>query len=192
MVVTAMMASPAFSQKDAGWYFTGAYEVDTHWPQNPCGAGYQIGSSVGIFAESPDLIFVFARGCLPVNDDNWGSPVAIVPSRDAAPYSLQRDDPARHPKWTYVLYILDSEGRLVDNWDQHNHMFVRPQRIEQRRFALRECLVGDRPGHQQAGQSKHRCTPPPGGWRGGYRGVCQLGPDDWSIQLSSAGVALES
>jgi len=129
MVVTAMMATPALAQKDLGWYFTGAYEVDTDWPQNPCGAGYQTAAVSGVFAESPDRIVVFARGCLPVNDDDWGSPVAIIPSRDAAPFDIGRDDPARHPRWTHVLYILDSKGRLVENWDQHNHMFIRPHRI---------------------------------------------------------------
>ena len=126
-----VVASPALAQKNPGSYYTGPYELDPNWPQNPCGDGYQIGSVGGIFAESPDRVFVFARGCLPaITDDSWGGPISIIPSRNAAGYDLSRDDAERHPKWTQVLYILDRNGKLVENWDQHNGMFVRPHRVK--------------------------------------------------------------
>ena len=41
-------------QQKGGGDITGPYEVVTGWPQNWCGAGYQIGSTSGIWAESPD------------------------------------------------------------------------------------------------------------------------------------------
>ena len=132
LAATIMMlaVSPAMAQKDAGAYFTGPYEVDPSWPQNPCGAGYQIGSVGGIFAETPDRVFVFARGCLPeMTDRSWGGPISLVPSRNASGYDLSREEPDRHPKWTHVLYVLDRNGKLVENWDQHNAMFVRPHRV---------------------------------------------------------------
>jgi hypothetical protein len=128
--IMMLAVSPAMAQKDAGTYFTGPYEVDPSWPQNPCGAGYQIGSVGGIFAETPDRVFVFARGCLPeMTDGSWGGPISLVPSRNASGYDLSREDPDRHPKWTHVLYVLDRNGKLVENWDQHNAMFVRPHRV---------------------------------------------------------------
>ena len=49
---------------------TGPYEVVAGWPQNWCGAGYQIGSTAGIWAETPDRVIVFSRGCLPC----WRNP----------------------------------------------------------------------------------------------------------------------
>ena len=110
---------------------TGPYEVVPNWPQNPCGEGYQIGSSSGIFAESPDRIFIFARGCLPeLTDGSFGGYQSLIPSRNASGYDLSRDDEARHPVWNYVLYIVDRDGELVENWDQHNKMFVRPHRVK--------------------------------------------------------------
>ena len=125
------VASSALAQKTPGSYYTGPYELDPNWPQNPCGDGLQIGSVGGIFAETPDRVFVFARGCLPkMTDRSWGRPISIVPSRNASGYDLSRDDPERHPKWTHVLYVLDRNGKLVENWDQHNGMFVRPHRVK--------------------------------------------------------------
>ncbi len=123
-------AVPAMSG-DVHPYATGPYTVDTSWPQNPCGEGFHIGSVGGIFAESPDRIFVFARGCLPeMERNNIGGPTALVPRRNASGFDLSRDDPERHPKWSHVLYVLDSKGALVENWDQHNKMFVRPHRVK--------------------------------------------------------------
>ena len=45
---------------------TGPYDLVAGWPQNYCGEGFQIGSTAGIWAESPDRVLIFARGCLPV------------------------------------------------------------------------------------------------------------------------------
>ncbi len=117
--------------KDVEHYLTGPYNIDPNWPQNPCGTDYQIGSVGGIFAETPNRIFVFARGCLPVLERSGvGGPTSLSPSRNASGYDLSRDDPERHPKWSHVLYILNREGALIDNWDQHNDMFVRPHRVK--------------------------------------------------------------
>ena len=126
-----LAATPLMAQKGGG-NETGAYDVVPNWPQNPCGEGYQIGSSGGIFAESPDRIFFFARGCLPEIESRrpQRGPQSLVPARNASGYDLSRDDPERHPKWTHVLYVVDREGKLVENWDQHNAMFVRPHRVK--------------------------------------------------------------
>ena len=125
------LAMPLMSQEKGGGNETGPYEVVPNWPQNPCGEGYQIGSASGIFVESPDRIFIFARGCLPeLTDGSFGEYQSMVPSRNASGYDLSRDDEARHPVWNYVLYIVDRDGKLVENWDQHNKMFVRPHRVK--------------------------------------------------------------
>ena len=61
------------SQEKGGNGATGPYELVANWPQNPCGDGYQVGSTAGIFAESPDNVFIFQRGCLPVLKPEDGS-----------------------------------------------------------------------------------------------------------------------
>ena len=93
-----------------GGDITGPYELVTGWPQNWCGAGFQIGSTAGIRAESPDRVIVFSRGCLPVLP-NAGEP---VPTRNASGYDLSQRDPARHPRWDHVVNFVDRNGRLIE------------------------------------------------------------------------------
>jgi peptidylamidoglycolate lyase len=112
-------------QPKGGGDVTGPYEVVTGWPQNWCGAGYQIGSTSGIWAESPDRVIVFARGCLPVLE-SIGDP---VPTRNASGYDLSQKDPARHPRWDHIVNFVDRNGRLIESWEQHNKLFVRPHRV---------------------------------------------------------------
>ena len=117
-------------QAKGGGDETGPYDLVPDWPQNPCGPGYQVGSTGGILAESPDRVFILQRGCLPeLADGTWGEPQSLVPSRNASGYSLSASDPDRHPRWDHILYIVDRDGRMTDSWEQHNHLFVRPHRV---------------------------------------------------------------
>ncbi len=88
--------------------------------------GYQGGSVGGVFAETPDRVFVFQRGCLPVMDHGND----IVPERNASGFDLSQKDPARHPRWDHVVLIYNRDGKLVESWEQHNKLFVRPHRVK--------------------------------------------------------------
>jgi peptidylamidoglycolate lyase len=137
-VYTGAAEAPAVAQAPAGAQAqtkggddaTGPYELVPNWPQNPCGAGYQVGSTGGIFAESPDRVLILQRGCLPaLTDGTWGEYLSITPSRNASGFDLSQKDPARHPRWDHILYIVDRDGKMIDSWEQHNKMFVRPHRV---------------------------------------------------------------
>jgi peptidylamidoglycolate lyase len=111
-------------QQKGGGDITGPYDVVAGWPQNWCGAGFQIGSTAGIFAETPDRVMIFARGCLPALKE----PGEPVPTRNASGYSLAA--PAdRHPRWDHVVTFVDRNGKMIESWEQHNKLFVRPHRI---------------------------------------------------------------
>jgi peptidylamidoglycolate lyase len=112
-------------QDKGGGDVTGPYEVVPGWPQNWCGPGFVIGSTGGIWAETPDRVIVFARGCLP----ELKEPGDLVPTRNASGYDLSQQDPARHPRWDHIVNIVDRNGRLVESWEQHNKLFVRPHRV---------------------------------------------------------------
>jgi len=130
LCIAAVGAAPQMTQEKGGGDEFGPYDLVPDWPQNPCGEGYQMGSSSGIFAESPDRVLVFQRGCLPaLTDGTYGRPQSLVPSRNASGYDLSREDPARQPRWDHVLYIVNRDGKVIDSWEQHNQLFVRPHKV---------------------------------------------------------------
>jgi NHL repeat-containing protein len=112
-------------QPKGGGDATGSYDLVAGWPQNWCGQGHVIGSTAGIWAESPDRVFVFARGCLPALEH----PGDLVPTRNASGYDLAQRDAARHPRWDHIVNVVDRNGRLIESWEQHNQLFVRPHRV---------------------------------------------------------------
>ena len=106
-----------------------AYDLVAGWPQNYCGAGHVIGSTAGIWAESPDRVFIFSRGCLPELEGRRAArPTAS--SRRATPRATTcRRRIPRHPRWDHIVNIVDRNGKLIESWEQHNKLFVRPHRV---------------------------------------------------------------
>jgi peptidylamidoglycolate lyase len=125
LVFAVSVAALLAQGQKGGGDITGPYDLVTGWPQNWCGPGYIIGSTAGIWAESPDRVLIFARGCLP----ELKEPGDVVPTRNASGYDLSQKDPARHPRWDHILNVVDRNGRLIESWEQHNKLFKRPHRI---------------------------------------------------------------
>ncbi|MBI4477513.1 MAG: hypothetical protein HY654_10090 [Acidobacteria bacterium] len=126
----ATLAIAQAVQEKGGGDETGPYDLVRGWPENYCGAGHVIGSTAGIWAETPDRVFIFQRGCLPVlKETGRGAADSFIPSRNASGYDLSQKDPARHPRWDHVLNVVNREGKLIESWEQHNSRFVRPHRV---------------------------------------------------------------
>ena len=123
----ALLAAPQMPQQKGGGDEFGPYELVPNWPENVCGPGFQQGSVGGIFAESPDRVLIFQRGCLPALKEPV-TPQSLVPERNASGYSLSAD-PERHPRWDNVLYIVNRDGKKIDSWEHHNKLFVRPHKV---------------------------------------------------------------
>jgi len=87
---------------------TGPYDLVAGWPQNYCGEGHVIGSTAGIWAESPDRVYIFSRGCLPVIKETGGAANSFIPSRNASGYDLSQKDPGRE-----VLALLETNPRAL-------------------------------------------------------------------------------
>jgi peptidylamidoglycolate lyase len=135
LVLTAGTMAQAPQEKGGGDE-TGQYEVVLGWPQNYCGAGHVIGSTAGVWAESPDRVFIFSRGCLPElkpaggrGGGGGGGGGEFIPERNASGYDMSQKDPSRHPRWDHIVNIVDRDGKLVESWEQHNKLFVRPHRV---------------------------------------------------------------
>ena len=125
----ALLSAVVVLAQKGGGDETGPYDLVAGWPENYCGPGFVIGSTGGIWAESPDRVYIFNRGCLPEITETRGAANSFIPERNASGYDLSQKDPARHPRWDHVFNVVDRNGKLIESWDQHNKMFVRPHRV---------------------------------------------------------------
>ena len=139
----AAPAAASASQEKGGQEEFGPYEPVENWPQPlPDGAdgvsheGWTWGSVGGIFAETPDRIWVAMRGELPLPDGAkpWTPYGLLDPPRGNA---TGNDDglsatcePTAKRGWQrryhHVLFVVDRNGRLVQEWPQHDKLFEAP------------------------------------------------------------------
>lgn len=138
-----LLASSAFmqpAQPRGGQEEFGPYEPVANWPQPlPDGAdgvshaGWTWGSVGGVFAESPDRIWVAMRGELPLPPEAkpWTPYGLLNPSRGNA---TGNDDglsatcePATPRGWQrryhHVIFVVDRNGKQVQHWGQHDALF---------------------------------------------------------------------
>lgn len=118
LVFITLAACAVAPQQKGGEDLTGPYEVVVGWPKPLSADGYTWGSVAGVWAESPDRVFVFQRGELPILEKKIGP--GSVPTRVAT---------QGKPRWQYCLVVFDRNGNLVQSWRQHDDKFVRPHRV---------------------------------------------------------------
>src|SRR5689334_19315697 len=121
VLILRTFAQPAFPQKGGVGDLAGPYQVpDPKWPlwAHPYPkAGYIWGSQAGVFAESPDRIFLANRGELKLP--------ANVPSNFTGNWGFFGTQATGEPiaNATNFIVIVDSAGRLVEAWNQWNYLF---------------------------------------------------------------------
>jgi len=146
-----------------GLDLTGPYDVVNDWPkplsQLPGHEKWTWGSVEGVFAESPNRVFIFQRGELPLLTRPQGKPVpefgpslsfpvGQVPFRNASqgPVSsppgaggpgADPSDPAQawkgkmgfDARWEHLLVAVDANGNITEQWTQWDSLFKRPHAI---------------------------------------------------------------
>ena len=125
-LVLLALASAGIAQEKGGNDETGPYEVVPNWPQPLHGTApgsWGWGRTAAVWAESADRVFVFQNGELPILERPIGT--GGVPVRPAASASDRGENRMEH-----ILLIFDREGQLIDSWEQHNHLFVRPHAVK--------------------------------------------------------------
>lgn len=123
---------------------TDVYEVVPNWPQPNPDRSQSLSRVGGIFAESPNRIYMFTNGYVPtewLNGKEEGQPT--WPRR--GPQSLGNCDefgPAPSPgpsescdgkgvhvkgsRWEHILVAVDASGKVVESWDHVNGMIYDP------------------------------------------------------------------
>jgi hypothetical protein len=102
---------------------SGPYEVDEKWPLPLGDPGYTWGSVGGVFAESPDRIYVLTRGELPLPPkapaDYTGAYGAFgVP---AGAFGVPATNVT--PRLEKCILVIDGHGKIVEAWTQFDHLF---------------------------------------------------------------------
>jgi len=119
LTFTVLAACAVTTARKGGEEESGPYEVVPNWPQALHSDGWSWGSTAGIWAESPDRVFVYGRGELPAAKEMPGT--NALPKRPPAT--------GGKPRWQNCLMVFDRNGKLVESWRQHDDKFVRPHRV---------------------------------------------------------------
>jgi hypothetical protein len=117
---------------------TGHYRVVENWPKplpdtRHSHDGWTWGSFGGVYAESPDRIWLAMRGELPLPEGAapWTPYGALNPSRgnstgngDGITATCQPETPRGwERRWEHSIIVIDGEGNLVDEWEHLDPMF---------------------------------------------------------------------
>lgn len=131
----------------------GPYNVAKDWPKPlsglPGNEKWTWGSAEGIFAESPNRVFILQRGQLPniprprpirlpQLGPNVEFPIARLPWRDTTstspPGALDGDDsdvgtPGVDFTWENCLVAIDANGNITERWTQWDKSYRRPHSV---------------------------------------------------------------
>ena len=123
---------------------TGPYDVVPNWPQ-PLHPDWTWGRTGGVWAESPDRVYVVQTGEIPVATRHAeGNP----PKMHAVDHPDTRTTEHR-------FLIFNRDGKLIESWEQHNHLFVHPHSVKQSPYDPdKHVWVID--GRSESGETAHQ------------------------------------
>ncbi|MBI4887837.1 MAG: hypothetical protein HY824_12145 [Acidobacteria bacterium] len=135
----------------------GAYEPVAGWPKplsSVPGVGkWTWGAGQGVFAETPNRVFVLERGMLPEVErpktvkiaPSIEFPIGRLPWRDNTSASppgalfktgtqepgddLDAGQPGVDYKWGRIINVVDAQGNHIEDWTQYDTMFRRPHSV---------------------------------------------------------------
>lgn len=93
------------------------YDIVRGWQKPFAGPGYAFGGNSGVFAESPDRIFVAQRGEFRLPDPIPADFAGFAGSLKMNVLSL-----VDRREWRNCLYTLDSAGKVKERWTQWDHL----------------------------------------------------------------------
>ena len=130
--------TPAASRSSHQDWPTGPYRVVEGWPKplpdtRHSHAGWTWGSFGGVYAESPDRIWIAMRGELPLPQDAkpWTPYAALTPTRGNTTGNSDGVSATCEPeakrgwerRFEHSIYIVDRQGNLVDEWPHLDKLF---------------------------------------------------------------------
>ena len=118
MLMLGALAAPALAQ-DTGVIGPSPYDFTTEtWIQPFAEDGFTWGGNSGVVVESKDRIFFLQRG-----ETELPNPIPDNYTRFAGSmgWNILR---GRGRTWRNCIYVLNSEGEVLEVWDQWDHLFM--------------------------------------------------------------------
>ena len=147
LVIAVVVASGLFSGPALLEQVSGPYEAVDGWLKPFAEAGYAFGSATGVFAESPDRIFVAQSGEIRLPDpvpDGFNGYVGSI--------GLNALEAGDNRVWRNSIFVVDGDGNLIEAWTKWDEMFeggAGPHKIKINPFDPdRKVWVVDETNHQ--------------------------------------------
>ncbi len=116
VVVGVSLVGPPAQLQEGG---SSPYDVVDGWMQPFAGAGFAWGSHPGVYAESPDRIFVIQRGEMRLPDPLPPGFAGFVGS-----IGLNALRPAEGQRvWRNSIFVVDGDGNMTEAWTQWDSLF---------------------------------------------------------------------
>ena len=116
VVAGGLFAAPA-SLQDLGPVGPSQYEAVEGWLKPFADDGFAFGGNSGVFAESPDRIFVLQRG-------ETRLPDPVPPGFEGFVGSFGINALSGEGRtWQNIIFVVDGDGNLIEKWDQWDHLF---------------------------------------------------------------------
>ena len=119
-----MTTRPVFAQgaapvqdATAGPVGPSPYDVVRGWHKPFSAPGYAFGGNSGVFAESPDRIFVAQRG-----ETRLPDPLPPEYSGFAGSIGINVLSDTERRVWQNCIYTLDGDGNVLERWTQWDHL----------------------------------------------------------------------
>ncbi|MDP3720003.1 MAG: hypothetical protein Q8T13_19755 [Acidobacteriota bacterium] len=118
MRAQAVLDGPSFAQAtEGGPVGPSPYDVVRGWQKPFAAPGYAFGGNSGVFAESPDRIFIAQRGEFRLPD-----PVPPAYAGFAGSLKMNVLSLVDRREWRNCLYTLDRDGNVKERWTQWDYL----------------------------------------------------------------------
>lgn len=113
----APAAAPPAAAADPGPIGPSPYRIVSGWHKPFADPGFAFGGNSGVFAESPDRIFVAQRG-----EFRLPTPVPVEYAGFAGSLKMNVLNLTDRRVWQHCLYTLDRDGRVKELWTQWDRL----------------------------------------------------------------------
>lgn len=117
IAVLVGLSAGLVASQDVGPTGPSPYEVVEDWLKPFAGEGFALGGNSGVFAESPERIFVLQRG-------ETRLPDPVPPEFSGFVGSIGINALRGEGRtWQNCIFVLDGDGNALEVWDQWDHLF---------------------------------------------------------------------